>query len=139
MTSPATPPRSTLTARAHAGLAPRPEVVQISTEARVACTVPPLPEDVYPVGYARRMLWPGLTKDGADVLLISIPGEDPRFDRVSLVDVNGGPSKIHMTGFPPEVEILNTSRGAVVPLSREPPIRSNRRRRPGRFSRRARS
>ena len=49
MTSPATPPSATLTARAHARPAPRPEIVQVSTEAHVARTVPPLLEDVWAV------------------------------------------------------------------------------------------
>ncbi len=47
MTSLATPPCSTLTARAHARLAPRPEIVQVSTEARFARPVAPLLEDVW--------------------------------------------------------------------------------------------
>ncbi|WP_448639438.1 hypothetical protein [Geodermatophilus sp. URMC 63] len=49
MTSPATSPSATLTARAHARPTPRSEVVQISTEAHVARSVPPLLEDVWTV------------------------------------------------------------------------------------------
>ena len=47
MTSPATRPCCTLTAGVHAQLAPRPEIVRVSTEARYAGTVPPLLEDVW--------------------------------------------------------------------------------------------
>ena len=47
MTLLATPPCSTLTARADARIAPRPEVVQVSTEIQFARTVPPLLEDVW--------------------------------------------------------------------------------------------
>ncbi|MCZ2811778.1 hypothetical protein O2W15_10045 [Modestobacter sp. VKM Ac-2979] len=46
MTSPATRPCATLTARAPARLASRPELVQVSTESQFARTIPPLLEDV---------------------------------------------------------------------------------------------
>ncbi|MCZ2826116.1 MULTISPECIES: hypothetical protein [unclassified Modestobacter] len=46
MTSPAAPPCATLTARAPARPAPRPDIVQVTTEAQVARTVPSLLEAV---------------------------------------------------------------------------------------------
>jgi hypothetical protein len=49
MTSPATPPSATLTARAHAQPAPCPEIVKVSIEAPVARTVPPLLDDIWTV------------------------------------------------------------------------------------------